>query len=142
MHIGMPGQPVIISLVRSVVIQNDVHLLRVGNILNDIIHKCLEVRSLLDRSDLRLNHPGGHVQRNKEIDRAVAFVCAFDATHDLAAAGLDVARFSLQCLYRWLPSTLSTMALLGAPRYKPITSSALAANSGSVLTHHERIRCS
>src|SRR3546814_2810754 len=40
-----------------------------------------------------------------------------------------------------LSSTLSTKAFCGGFKYRPITSAALAANSGSVLTHHDRWRC-
>jgi hypothetical protein len=46
-------------------------------------------------------HPCGHVRRRKEVDGVVALARAFDAAHELASAGLGVAHFSLQCLYRW-----------------------------------------
>ena len=46
------------------------------NLGYDIIEKRLEVWTLLDGSDLGLDRSGGHVQRGKQVDGAVAFVRA------------------------------------------------------------------
>jgi hypothetical protein len=98
----MKCQPVIVFFVGGVVVQDDVNLLRERYIGNDIIEKGLEVWTLLDCGDLGVDRSCGHIQRSKQVDGAVSLVGAFDAAHDFAAAGLDVASLSLQRLNRWL----------------------------------------
>jgi hypothetical protein len=90
----------------------------------------LEVGAFFCLCGLAADDPGGDVEGSEEVERAVPLVGTLEALDDLTAAGLNIAGcFS---------STLSTRAFSGGLRYKPIISAALAANCGSVLTHHER----
>ena len=67
-NIGMQCQPVIVSLVGGVVVQDDVDLLTEGHLGDDIIEKCLEVWTLLDCGDLGVDRAGGYVRRRKQIN--------------------------------------------------------------------------
>jgi len=84
---------------------------------------------------------GGNLQRRKQVHPPVAFVGTLEAVDDLAATGVNITSGALQRLNRGLLINTEHQRVCGGLRYNPITSAALAANSASVLTHHERCRC-
>ena len=65
-----------------------------GHVFDDFVHESLEV-DLGFRLRCLLDHfSRGDIQRRKEVESAVAPVGALQASHDLAARGLNVTRRS------------------------------------------------
>ena len=83
MHVGVLGQPLIVLLMRTVVVENHMNMVLPRNLADHFLKEGLKVGALLSGSSLRLNGSGGDVQGGKQVDRAVALVGALQPTHQL-----------------------------------------------------------
>ena len=92
------SKPLVISLVRAQIVQDDVNL-SLGRLPGDhLLHEGLKVGSLFGWRGLAADDAGGNLQRRKQVDRAVALVRALHPLNDFAAAGLNVAACALERL--------------------------------------------
>ena len=112
---------------------------RVGGLRDhDLVHELQEIHPHLCLGCFYQNMARRHVQGGKKIGYAAALVGAGLAPHDAFARIGEPAR-AFERLDGF-SSTLRTTALAGGLTYRPTTSAALCANSGSLLTHQKRLR--
>ena len=89
-HVGMLGEPGVAFFVRAVVVQNDVQITIRWSVGYDLIHKLEELFSSLQRGLAGLDLACGHLQGGEQVQRAVTFVGALEAAHDLAVVGFHI----------------------------------------------------
>ena len=92
MDIGVVGQPDITFLVRAIVVPNHVQFLLRRRFRDDLIHKLQELLASFKLGDRRPDLSGSHLQRCKQIERAMPLIGALVSAHDLAIVGLHVER--------------------------------------------------
>ncbi len=100
--VGVSGEPLVVLLVRIEVVQDDVDFAVGGFVNDDLLQESLEIDALLGLGGLAVNDAGGHFEGGEQVNRAMAFVSAFESLDHLPATGLDVAAPALQRLDRGL----------------------------------------
>ena len=98
MNIRMGRQSRVVLLVDTIVVEDDMNLLAVGEIGYHLIHQSQELCAALLLRGLGVDSPGGNLQGCKEIQSPVAFVCALEAMDNFPIVRFHVARGTLQCL--------------------------------------------
>jgi hypothetical protein len=129
------GEPIIIALVSAVMIQDHLDFLVGGQFCDHAVKEVAEVLAPLQFGGLPVNLRGGAFQGGKQIQGPVALVGVFHGPHRRPAIGFHVAGQALDGVEVGLFSSTPSSACQGGFRYSPTTSTALGANSESVLTH-------
>src|SRR5262249_6014499 len=100
--IGVRGQPSVIFLMGTIVVEDDVDLPVGRLIFNDLGYESLEVNAFLALRGLTTDDSGSDFQGGEEVDRAMPLVGAFQAPNDPAAARLNITGGPFQSLNRRL----------------------------------------
>src|SRR6266568_5287095 len=84
-------QPVVVSFMRRVVVEDDVEFPVLRMIRQHAIQEGTKVLPLLEFGELRVNLASLDFESGKQIQRAVTLVSALQRAHDFAAVGLHIA---------------------------------------------------
>jgi len=94
----MGRQPGIVFLVDTIVVEDDVNLLVVGQTGYHLIHESQELCAALLMCCLGMDGPRGNLQSCKEIQGSVALVSALEAMDNFPIVRFHIACGTLQCL--------------------------------------------
>ena len=90
MDVRMPRQPIVALFMGAVVVHDHVQFLIGRGFRHDLIHKLKELLAPLELGDGRLDLSSSDLQGGKQIERAVAFIGAFETPHDFAIVRFDI----------------------------------------------------